>query len=57
MASYESCAAYQNYIDPDLENWEHAYYGESLSQLIEVKRKYDRSDLFRFTQSIPTSQP
>jgi FAD/FMN-containing dehydrogenase len=50
-----SPAAYQNFIDPDLEDWESAYYGANFERLTEVKAKRDPDDFFSFAQSIPVA--
>jgi len=58
MRQYASGAAYQNYIDPELANWQSAYYGANLPRLQSIKSAYDPDNLFHFRQSIPpTSGP
>jgi FAD/FMN-containing dehydrogenase len=44
---------FQNFADPDLEDWAEAYYGPNYDRLVRVKARYDPSDLFRFQQSLP----
>ncbi|CAG8797394.1 20232_t:CDS:2, partial [Gigaspora margarita] len=53
--NYTSYESYQNHIDKDLNNWQCRYYGENFGKLVEIKQKYDPSNLFNWNQSIPTN--
>lgn len=44
--------SYQNFIDPALGDWRQSYYAENYTRLVEVKRRYDPYDYFRFAQGV-----
>lgn len=48
----EGCAAYVNYIDPTVQDWQYAYYGKNYRRLQEVKAKWDPTYFFHFPQGI-----
>jgi FAD/FMN-containing dehydrogenase len=52
MRPYASGFCYQNYIDPTLENWQHAYYGANYKRLLEVRSDVDPDHVFNFPQAI-----
>ena len=45
---------YPCFPDAELDDWQHAYYGQNYARLVEIKARYDPGNLFRFDQSIPT---
>jgi hypothetical protein len=52
MRRYVSGYAYQNYIDPELSDWRHAYYGSNYARLVHVQRRVDPDHHFRFPQAV-----
>ena len=52
MRPYVSGFAYQNYIDPQLTTWKHAYYGANYPRLAQIKAQVDPGRLFSFAQAI-----
>jgi FAD/FMN-containing dehydrogenase len=54
MGPHTSNRSYQNFIDPELVDWQRGYYGDNLERLVKVKHAVDPDNIFHFAQSIPT---
>jgi FAD/FMN-containing dehydrogenase len=52
--AWGSGRTYQNFPDPDLEDWAIEYYGSNLDRLVRAKWRYDPDGLFRLQQSLPS---
>jgi FAD/FMN-containing dehydrogenase len=52
MGPFMSSFAYQDYIDPELRDWRHAYYGSNYHRLVRIKHRWDPDNVFHFAQSI-----
>jgi FAD/FMN-containing dehydrogenase len=53
MRPYVSGAAYVNYCDLDLTDWQDAYWGANLARLKQIKSAFDPGNVFRHAQSVP----
>jgi hypothetical protein len=55
MRPFTSDECFQNFVDGAETDYLRAYYGSNLERLVEIKRRYDPGNLFRFPQRIPLS--
>ena len=53
MSTWSSGECYQNYLDPQLADWQTAYYGANFARLVQVKAAYDPTGVFTQAQGIP----
>ncbi|HEY3469158.1 MAG TPA: FAD-binding oxidoreductase [Amycolatopsis sp.] len=47
---------YVNYLDPEMPDWAHAYYGVNAERLRAVARKYDPRGIFAFPQGLSAAR-
>jgi FAD/FMN-containing dehydrogenase len=52
IKAYGTGGVYANFADPSLDNWETAYYGDNVTRLHRIKRRYDPENLFHTAQSL-----
>jgi FAD/FMN-containing dehydrogenase len=52
MEPYFSGGVYVNYVQADLSDWQHAYYGEHYPRLRSIKQEHDPGHVFRFPQDV-----
>lgn len=52
MGAFADDASYVNFADPDLDDWQQAYYGINAPQLARVKNHYDPDDVFSSPQGV-----
>ncbi|CAE6494576.1 unnamed protein product [Rhizoctonia solani] len=48
----EKKAAYVNFVDRTIPNWQEAYYGDNYPRLQEIKKDWDPDNFFKFEQSV-----
>ncbi|HWO30683.1 MAG TPA: BBE domain-containing protein, partial [Candidatus Acidoferrum sp.] len=53
MRPFVSGAAYVNYCDLDLADWQTAYWGQNLTRLKQIKSSFDPDNVFHHAQSVP----
>lgn len=53
IKEYTSEYCFPNFIDYDIEDYMNSYYGDNSNKLIEIKKKYDPNNIFKYKQSIP----
>lgn len=52
MRPYVTGGGYFNYTDPDLKNWETAYFGSNYPRLLSIRRQIDPHHYFNYPQAI-----
>ena len=53
MRPFTSDQSFQNFVDGAETDYLRTYYGTNFERLVEIKRRYDPDNLFRFPQSLP----